>query len=325
MLDVKKMQASAKKIAKNEKLFIQRKGNAYFITNSYYMVIVNQGIYKGAFVPAAPEYKELNDGEMASRLEKGKMPELTSPQDFTRIVPAQSLKAIDKTPFSADLSYSAKNKQIAKIYLNDNKIIAINQEYFEIVAPFIQSDEMYQEENKSPETTPIVSGEVQEYASDDFLSAVVLLPIRQELSKQEITIARKGTAEATSDKKAAKSDNTKAVAEAKMIIAEARAEARAEAERITAEIIAKAEAEAENIKEAARKEAETMTRAHEKAHADIVRNEEHNGIELYFQTFPAASIRNELKAAHWKWYPAKKCWYAKATDENIALAERIAG
>ena len=49
-----------------------------------------------------------------------------------------------------------------------------------------------------------------------------------------------------------------------------------------------------------------------------------NGVEIYFESIPDASIRDEIKAAGFRWNGSKKCWYATQTDERIELAKRIA-
>ena len=54
-------------------------------------------------------------------------------------------------------------------------------------------------------------------------------------------------------------------------------------------------------------------------------NEERNGVEIYFDSFPSDEVRAELKANGWRWAPSKKCWYAKQSDESIELAKRICG
>lgn len=40
-----------------------------------------------------------------------------------------------------------------------------------------------------------------------------------------------------------------------------------------------------------------------------VKNEEKNGIELYFEGIPSEEERTELKANGYRWNRAKKCWY----------------
>lgn len=52
-------------------------------------------------------------------------------------------------------------------------------------------------------------------------------------------------------------------------------------------------------------------------------NEEKNGIEIYFDAKPADAIRDELKAAGFRW--GRGYWWAKDTDERRALAERLTG
>ena len=53
-------------------------------------------------------------------------------------------------------------------------------------------------------------------------------------------------------------------------------------------------------------------------------NEEHNGIEIYFDNKPAAQTRDTLKSDGFRWHNAKKCWYAKNTPARLSLAESLA-
>jgi hypothetical protein len=52
-------------------------------------------------------------------------------------------------------------------------------------------------------------------------------------------------------------------------------------------------------------------------------NDSVNGVEIYFDGVPSVNIRNELKAAGFRWHNAKKCWYAKKTDERLKLAKKM--
>lgn len=42
-----------------------------------------------------------------------------------------------------------------------------------------------------------------------------------------------------------------------------------------------------------------------------LKNEEKNGLEIYFGGKPSEDILSRLKEAHWRWYPTKGCWYTK--------------
>lgn len=52
-----------------------------------------------------------------------------------------------------------------------------------------------------------------------------------------------------------------------------------------------------------------------------VKNEEKNGLELYFEAIPTPEERNELKANGYKWHGVKKCWYK---SENYTKIEKKA-
>lgn len=53
-------------------------------------------------------------------------------------------------------------------------------------------------------------------------------------------------------------------------------------------------------------------------------NDSLNGVEIYFDSILTASIRDEIKAAGFRWNGSKKCWYATQTDERIELAKKVA-
>ena len=57
----------------------------------------------------------------------------------------------------------------------------------------------------------------------------------------------------------------------------------------------------------------------------VEQNKEHKGIEVYFDTKPQASIITALKEKFFKWHTAKKCWYAKATANNLQFIKNLLG
>ena len=57
----------------------------------------------------------------------------------------------------------------------------------------------------------------------------------------------------------------------------------------------------------------------------VEQNKEHKGVEVYFDTKPQASIITALKEKFFRWHTAKKCWYAKATDENLQFIKNLLG
>lgn len=59
--------------------------------------------------------------------------------------------------------------------------------------------------------------------------------------------------------------------------------------------------------------------------AYYIKNDEHNGIEIYFGGKPSDDILEELKLRRWKWYRQKGCWYNRASVENEDFARFICG
>lgn len=62
----------------------------------------------------------------------------------------------------------------------------------------------------------------------------------------------------------------------------------------------------------------------ETMNATINYNTEHNGIEISFDGKPSAEIRDELKAAGFRWLAARRLWYAVRNAKRDTLAEKIA-
>lgn len=54
-------------------------------------------------------------------------------------------------------------------------------------------------------------------------------------------------------------------------------------------------------------------------------NDEHNGIEIYFDSIPEVSLRSQLKANGFSWHGGKKCWYAKQSTERLEFARILCG
>lgn len=52
-------------------------------------------------------------------------------------------------------------------------------------------------------------------------------------------------------------------------------------------------------------------------------NNEVNGVEIYFDAKPEASVLSKLHEGKWRWHKFKKCWYNKQTEENIKFAQDI--
>lgn len=52
----------------------------------------------------------------------------------------------------------------------------------------------------------------------------------------------------------------------------------------------------------------------------IKRNEEHNGIEIYFNEKPGNAIREALKGLRMRWHNIKKCWYGKVDETAVRSA-----
>ncbi len=59
--------------------------------------------------------------------------------------------------------------------------------------------------------------------------------------------------------------------------------------------------------------------------AKLIINREMNGLELYFPTKPEDSVLSMLRDAKWRFHRVKKCWYAKQTPANKAMAETLTG
>lgn len=57
--------------------------------------------------------------------------------------------------------------------------------------------------------------------------------------------------------------------------------------------------------------------------ANMKKNEEKNGIEIYFVVYPIQGTKNTLKKYGFRWNPKKSCWYAKNSMDTDAIASAI--
>lgn len=57
----------------------------------------------------------------------------------------------------------------------------------------------------------------------------------------------------------------------------------------------------------------------------VEQNNEHKGVEIYFDQKPEQNIITALKEKFFKWHTAKKCWYAKATENNLQFIKNLLG
>ena len=49
----------------------------------------------------------------------------------------------------------------------------------------------------------------------------------------------------------------------------------------------------------------------------ILKNKEHNGLEIYFDSKPSEQVRTALKGIKFRWHGVKKCWYGRAGIETV--------
>ena len=56
-----------------------------------------------------------------------------------------------------------------------------------------------------------------------------------------------------------------------------------------------------------------------------LKNEEKNGIEIYFEKKPSDDICNKLKTNGWRWNRPKSCWYNYYSDRAIRFYNEIFG
>lgn len=56
----------------------------------------------------------------------------------------------------------------------------------------------------------------------------------------------------------------------------------------------------------------------------VLKNEEHKGIEIYFDNIPNKDIMQKLKELKFRWHRLKKCWFNKANTENEQFALSLA-
>lgn len=52
----------------------------------------------------------------------------------------------------------------------------------------------------------------------------------------------------------------------------------------------------------------------------IIKNEEFNSNEIYFDSVPEKAVRESLKAIGCRWHNVKKCWYTRKSEDQIRAA-----
>ena len=57
--------------------------------------------------------------------------------------------------------------------------------------------------------------------------------------------------------------------------------------------------------------------------AEIILNEEHDGIEIYFDERPEDEVLDVLHAEGWRWHKKKRCWYNYNSEEHMVTATRL--
>lgn len=55
----------------------------------------------------------------------------------------------------------------------------------------------------------------------------------------------------------------------------------------------------------------------------MVLNNEHNGVELFFESKPEREIIESLKESGYHWHNKKKCWYAKQSQQTMQVANEL--
>ena len=52
----------------------------------------------------------------------------------------------------------------------------------------------------------------------------------------------------------------------------------------------------------------------------IIKNDQFNSNEIYFDSIPPKAVRESLKAIGCRWHNAKKCWYTRKDEDQIKAA-----
>lgn len=330
---IKAAQTAAKKIAKSEKLFIVNHENKYYISDSFFMIVVNDSIYNNVFRTSDVAFCEVPEGKQASRFNKEDQVLQIGTNTFhvEQFFTTGSVQEVTKTRFFMNITDGKKEYPTSIFATKNDNFIVVNDKFLDYIKPFCGNDGFVQPSALDPakeSISPIYTSEWENINDPDFMAAAMILPVRNEIKSLDYTIARREAK--AEDIKVAEKAEIKADAiiadakrEAARIIEEAEA-IKEEARKYAKEIATKAKkAAVETIKTADQEEQQTGKP--EQAKATIRRNEAKNGIEIYFNSFPASAIREQLKQNGYKWHSGKRCWYAKATAEHIAIAEQITG
>lgn len=132
----KNIEKGAKWLAKSEPLYLQREGEAYYISDGHYIAQVAGGVYDAIFRTASPRFIELQDGEKAGAFDKKALPTKNSGVNLRRYMAdfqAEAAQAVDVTPYIMELQ---NGPAIRVMFRTDGERLYINNEYWANLAPF---------------------------------------------------------------------------------------------------------------------------------------------------------------------------------------------
>ena len=132
----KNMEKGAKWLAKSEPLYLQREGDAYYISDGHYIAQVAGGVYDAIFRTASPRFIELQDGEKAGAFDKKALPTKNSGvnlQKYMKDFQAEAAQVVDVTPYIMELQ---NGPAVRVMFRTDGERVFINNEYWQYLAPF---------------------------------------------------------------------------------------------------------------------------------------------------------------------------------------------
>ena len=218
MMDVKKMQAAAKKIAKGEKIFITRNDDNYYICDGYIMVRANQYLYREAFQKAAPEFIELEPGEGAQRLNKRDFTEKNNPINSADIIKSATGGDIVNNTGFMKITEDPKCDNMILFMNTAGEITAVSDKLYEKIEPFINGEFT----NKNS-VSPLIDAGATDF---EYPCGVLILPMRQELKNNDIVLTLRDNCNSDYLRKKENEIIKKAKEEAAAIAEEIRAEER---------------------------------------------------------------------------------------------------
>lgn len=282
-------------------LNISNKGGIVTITNSHWIFETSAEQYALCIADGIKGFPVVKDGECYIRNGKGNAKQ-GEPLDTAKFFESAELgEPVAITKFS----YHIPDKLTRVLRFENGEYTIVNEDYYKIIESLIGVEPIVRAVNGvSPILFKIRENE-----------RMIICPISNTI-KTDIEDTFYPTVTLSAKNPTEKAEEP--VKEEKPVKAKAKAEKKPTTKKAETK-----KAEKKQSKKAEPEKAEPTNE--EVAKAYWRKNEEHKGIEVVFPSSPKAEIRTALKSNGFRWHNTKKMWFAKETNDRLALVKSLVG